>query len=273
MDEKDEVRQPVPDDAAQADAVAEPAAETAAEPAVPARTRRDDLVDRLNAGRETPDDYSDDDALYDRVMADYDDYESDINRYNEESKKLLDLMDQDPRNAGLILSGDPIGYMIEEFGDDLREILDSEDVTEEYAKRKKAYLDKVAKNKEFETQSEANLQESIAALEAFQKEHSLSDDETQEVFKWVVDIAENGLMNKYTKDAYDAALKALHYDRDVTAADHEGEVRGRNAKITADMRKAQPRTELPGSMSGRGGGAQAEKPKPKGYNPFRHTEE
>ena len=48
----------------------------------------------------------------------------------------------------------------------------------------------------------------------------------------------HGVMGKFSTETLDMACKALNYDADVAAAGEEGEVAGRNAKITEKLRKS-----------------------------------
>ena len=45
-------------------------------------------------------------------------------------------------------------------------------------------------------------------------------------------------MGKFTTETLDMARKALNYDADMAIATEEGEIAGRNAKITEQLRKS-----------------------------------
>lgn len=48
----------------------------------------------------------------------------------------------------------------------------------------------------------------------------------------------DGILGKFTRESIDMAFKAINHDANVEDAAHEGEVRGRNAKIEEKLKKA-----------------------------------
>jgi hypothetical protein len=101
----------------------------------------------------------------------------------------------------------------------------------------KEFVERVAKEKELEDVYQKNLAESLEAIDAMQKERGLSDEQIDEAMTVLIEIVKDAVVGKFTAESIGLALKAKGFDAAVAAADHEGEVRGRNAKIEEKYRE------------------------------------
>lgn len=211
------------------------------QPAVPQMSNRDKLLSRYK--EKYPDkSYDDDEALYGQVGEDYDAYDNEIKGYKADNDKLTSMFNADPR-AGTFLSkwadgGDPTMMLVEQFGDEFREALDDPSKQDQLAEANKKFLERVAKEKELEEQYQANLQESLDNLKAYQDEHGMSDEEVDEGMEKYMAIVGDAVVGKFSPENLALILGGMSHDQDVEAAAHEGEVKGRNANIKAAMRRA-----------------------------------
>lgn len=200
---------------------------------------RDALLARLKS--KYPDkEFDNDDALYEQIGGDYDQYEKDLESYKGREKALSDMFTSDPRSASFLQSWrggeDPAIALVRLFGDDIREAIDDPEKQEELAQANKEFVERVAQSKELEEQYQTNLAQSLDNLDALQAEMSLSDEDMDKAMELVLKIVSDGVQGKFSNDTIKMALKAMNYEADVESAQHIGEVKGRNAKIDEKLR-------------------------------------
>ena len=70
---------------------------------------------------------------------------------------------------------------------------------------------------------------------------------------FLIGIMKDGLLGKFTSESIRMAVKAIRHDSDVEAANHEGEIKGRNSKIQERLRKGE-RSDGTANLAGRNGG-------------------
>lgn len=206
------------------------------------KSRRALLNERLAA--KYPDlNIGDDEAVSERIGADYDDMESQLNGYRDRETRLTELMSNNPR-AALFISdmakgADPMVAWIERLGrENIMELLDDPKKREAYAEANRKYVERVAEEKRLEEEYEKNFAESLANLQQFQQERGLSDEQIDAAYDLVTKIGIDAINGKVSVESVDMALKALHHDTDVESAREEGEVAARNQKIVEQRRRA-----------------------------------
>lgn len=204
------------------------------------KSKRDMMSERLRS-RYPDREFADDESMYGQISDDYDAYDKELSGYKEREKQLVDMFSSDPRSAQFLMNwrngDDPVVSLVRQFGTDIKEALDDPARLEDIASANKEYLERVAKEKELEDEYQKNLAESLSYLEKFQSENGLSDEEVDRVMEHLIGVVKDGVMGKFTAETIDMAMKALNHDADVAAADHDAEVRGRNAQIDERVRK------------------------------------
>lgn len=204
------------------------------------KSKRDSMAERLKS--KYPDrEFADDEAMYDQISADYDDYDKQLEAYKGHEESLSNMFNADPRSAHFLSNwrdgGDPVVELVRQFGTDIKEAIDDPERLEEIANANKEYVERVAKNKELEEQYQTNLQASLETLDKFQSANDLTDEQVDDVMEFLQGIISDGILGKFTEESMDMALKAINHDADVATADADAEVRGRNAKIDEKLRK------------------------------------
>lgn len=205
------------------------------------KTRRDQFGERLK--KKYPDrEYADDEALFGQINDDYDEYDKQLSGYKERESKLTDMFTHDPRSAQFITDmaqgKDPWASLISRIGiDGVKEMLDDPDKMDEFAASNKEYVDRMAKQKGLEEEWEKNMKVTLSMLEQKQQELGLSDEQIDAVADWVKDITNDAVLGIIRPETVDMALKAINHDADVATASEEGEIRGKNAKAEAKLRK------------------------------------
>lgn len=218
------------------------------------KTKRDLMLERLSA-KYPERQYEDDEAMFGQMNDDYDEYESQLGKYKEREGKLEELFTKDPKSAQFITDmahgTDPWIAVIERLGiDGVTDILNDPEKKEQYAEANKAYVERLTKEKGFEEEYNKNLEESMSVIEKMQNERSLSDETVDAAMELIMKVTNEAIMGKFTEETLDIALKALNHDADVENANAEGEIAGRNAKITEKLRKPEEGDGMP-VMGGR----------------------
>lgn len=228
------------------------------------KSRRDAFMERF--AQRYPDVAADDeDAFYGRLSDEFDR----IDRSDAAQKELGELLAGDPRSAGFLMvmrkGGNPMEYLIEQYGDDFREALNDETKAKELSEAFSKYAEKQAKDKALQAQAEANMQRMLDDLDAAKAEGSFTDDDAAKAYSYL--YGDGGLLdriitNDINQDDWLMLMKAAKYDTmqseanaRVAEARQEGEVAGRNANIDMNKRKRTKTSDMPSdiSQSGRGG--------------------
>jgi len=211
----------------------------ATETKAPTSSKRELVRGRLS-GKHPDSDFGDEEVFFGQINDDYDDYEGRLADYEKREQALSDLFTADPRSAAFLTDwrrgGDPVMSLIRTFGTDIREALDDPEQQEAIAEANKEYLTRVAENKKLEEEYQKNIRTSLATLDKVQAENGLSDDDVDGALSLLLGIVRDGIVGKFTPESIDLAMKAIHHDRDVTVANEEGEMRGKNSKIVERLR-------------------------------------
>lgn len=206
------------------------------------KSRRDQFGERLK--KKYPDrEYADDEALFGQINDDYDEYDKELSGYKEREKTLTDMFTKDPRSAQFITDmaqgKDPWASLINRIGiDGVKEMLEDPSKMDAFAESNKEYTERLAKEKSLEDTWKQNMAETLKMLEAKQEEQGLTDEDIDAAADMVRDITNDAVLGIIRPETLDMVLKALNHDADVATASAEGEVRGKNAKVEAQLRKA-----------------------------------
>lgn len=205
------------------------------------KSRRDQFGERLR--KKYPDrEFADDEALFGQINDDYDEYDSQLSGYRERESKLTDMFTKDPQSAQFITDmaqgKDPWASLINRIGiDGVKEMLDDPAKMEEFSKSNKEYVDRMAKQKGLEEEWEKNMKTTLAMLEQKQQELGLSDEQIDQAADLIKEITNDAVIGIIKPETIDMVLKAINHDADIAAASEEGEIRGKNAKAEAKLRK------------------------------------
>lgn len=205
------------------------------------KSRRDQFGERLK--KKYPDrDYADDEALFGQINDDYDEYDSQLSGYKERESKLTDMFTKDPQSAQFITDmaqgKDPWASLINRIGiDGVKEMLDDPAKMEEFSKSNKEYVDRMAKQKGLEEEWEKNMKTTLSMLEQKQQELGLTDEQIDQAADLIKEITNDAVIGIIKPETIDMVLKAINHDADIAAASEEGEIRGKNAKAEAKLRK------------------------------------
>lgn len=205
------------------------------------KSRRDLHLERLR--KKYPEKkFEDDEEIYGQISDDYDQYEQELDGYRRREKSLSDMFAADPRSAQFLTDmhngTDPVLGLVRNFGIEIKDILDDPEMQDKIAEANKDYVERVANSKKLDEEYEKNMDTTLETMRAYQKEKGLTDEQIDEIATLLLGVVRDGVMGKFSREMLEMASKALNYDADVAAAGEEGEVAGRNAKITEKLRKS-----------------------------------
>lgn len=206
----------------------------------PTMSKREAFLSRMK--EKHPDiDFEDEETRYGQFSDDMDVLENENSAMREREGKMTSMFNSHPQAAAMMVDwmdgGDPVVTLMKRFGPELQEALQDPEKQEQLAVAQKEYLERVTKEKELEEQYQENLSASLTELDKVQEELGLTDEKADEALKLIIKIANDAIMGIFTRDSLKMVLKAIDYDADVAAADYEGEVRGKNTKITEKLRQ------------------------------------
>jgi hypothetical protein len=227
----------------------------------PVKSGKDTFRERF--GQRFPDVNADDEeAYYGKMNEEFDRMEAN----DKAQRELGEVLSRDPRSAGFLMvlknGGNPMEYLIEQYGDDFRDALNDEVKAKEFADAFAKNVESRAKAEELKAQANANLDAMVEALDAAQADGSFSDDDAMKAFEYL--YADGGLLdrilvNDIKKDDWTMLMKAAKYDdmlkeneAKVAEAREEGEVAGRNANIDIQKKKQTQAKAIPGNVPSNG---------------------
>jgi hypothetical protein len=213
------------------------------------KSKRDQFGERLK--KKYPNkEYADDEALFGQINDDYDEYDNKLNGYAERENKLVDMFNKDRNSAQFITDmaqgKDPWVSLINRIGiDGVKELLEDPSNMDKFAASNKEYVDRMAKQKGLEEEWKKNMQTTLAMLEQKQKELGLTDEQIDAASDWIKEVTNDAVIGIIKPETIDMALKAINHDADIEQASAEGEIRGKNAKVEATLRKPQRTDGVP----------------------------
>ena len=206
----------------------------------PVQSRRDKVLGRLRT--KYPDkSFDDDESIYSAVDDDYDEYDRQIEENGKNEKAFSDMFNSDPRSVAFLMdwkNGEsPTMSLVRRFGSDIVSELQDPEVQDKLAEANKEYLDRVAKEKEYEQTYEKNFAESCRQLDEMQEREGYTDEQINDALKKLFALSTDLILGKFSPEQVKSQMKADNYDKDVEQAGYEGEIKGRNAKIEEQLRK------------------------------------
>lgn len=220
------------------------------------KSNREKFLSRF-AERHPDIDTNDEEAYYGAINDDADERDQRIKKYEDDEKVLGDAFQKDPRIANLFLSiargENPLLYLVESFGSDFVDYLndpDNEELRKQFGEKQKEYVEKQAKSRALQEQTEKNIDNTLDAFDRVADELGADDELKEKVFNYMAELQERLLVDDIDEKTWKIAFNSITHDDDVAQAGEEGEIRGRNAKIDERLRK--PKVGVPPQLNGQG---------------------
>lgn len=242
---------------------AAPVAEGNAE--APVKSKKDTYLEGF---RKNNPDWQDDDeeGFYGRLSDQEAAWNSERDGYQKREKEVTDaIANGGVLNAALfneVLAGTPIPLALaKKYPEEIMDWLNDPNNTDKLEAALQSHADTVKKDSELDEEAKKNLEETNALLDEMVANGEIKDDEEcNQLLEFLGKVATGLMMNHLEKDWLIAAKNALNHDADVEAARTQGEIAGRNEKISA-QRKATQRGGNTHSGLGSGNAGQRLTPK------------
>lgn len=223
------------------------------------KTKRDLALERLKS-RHPDTEYADDEAIYGAINDDYDADQKALEGYKKNEADMADMFGKDPRSASFLQNwrqgSNPVQQLVKEYGEDFLDYLSDPDHADEIAEAQSEYLKNVADGNKLQEQYDKNMAQSLDVIDKFEEQYG--EEVANDLVAKLMAVANDVVMGKITKEALDMFRMASSHDEDVEAAQHEGEVKGRNANITKNLRLKKKGDGTP-DLDGKGTGAGKQK--------------
>lgn len=193
--------------------------------------------------------------------------------YRAADKTIGTAIGDDPRLAGLFQelikdSGDKendssekarktLMYLIDAYGDEFVELINdpgNDEFRKRLADKHAADVAAAAEREKLEREAEGNIDASLDNLDTVCAELGISDDDKDEIFKSFIQLCQDLIVDKVSADVWRMLANGYTHDADVEQASNEGEVRGRNERISEKLAAERP---SPLAMTGGGGSKSA----------------
>lgn len=201
--------------------------------------------------------FDDDEAAYGQIYDDYEQYEQELGGYRDREQKLYDAIGHDPRTAQFLADmssgGSPWSSYIRIFGPELKDSIDDPETAEKIAEAEAEYVARVAENNRLEEEYKRNMEGTLEMLGRYREERGLGEEQVDAILAVLRGIIRDGIQGKVSAETLDMVSKAMSHDADVAAAAEEGEVAGRNAKISEQLRRGSQGDGV-ASLAGKNGG-------------------
>ncbi len=182
----------------------------------------------------------DDDALFD-ALEEYDAYRTArYERLADDQGKLCNLFMSNPRIGAFIsdvVGGeDVLVACVRYFGKDVLNCAEDEGLMNEVRKANDEYTARMSRFNELDAQMRENLQRSTRSMERFKQAKGMSDEAFEQFLDRIYHLCNHVFMGELNDEVLNLLFKGLNYDQDLSCAEQEGEVRGRNTRITFEKR-------------------------------------
>lgn len=192
-------------------------------------------------------DIDNEDAFYESANSNLDELEN----YRKHNEELVGAFNNNKAFASMLMAAkegqDPYEWMAANLGADISELLSDPEYAKKISEASKKFNDAQAKGEATQKEYEANVQKSLEELQKIQAETGWSNEQCYNLASRVYDIVSDGLQGIITPETFRMVMNGMNYDTAVADARSEGEVAGRNAKISEQLKKERAQEGIPPS--------------------------
>lgn len=168
--------------------------------------------------------------------------------YKDAESKLDEIISTDPELADVLndMVVDKVPFRVAIAKHYAQEDLIPVEGEEDFDAYQSAFEERVNRKKardERDAQIAANEEESLKAIDQFAEEKGMDDDGKKGFVGFINDIFAEMLYKKLTPQTLNAFYNAMNHDTDVADAAEAAEIKGRNAKIEADIAEEEAAAE------------------------------
>lgn len=166
--------------------------------------------------------------------------ENDLNAYRSSEAELEEMIKANPDLAEVIndMVNSKMPFRVALARHYSQEDLVPKEGDDDFEAYGKEYNERLARSKrreEIANEIIANEATSLENIDKFAKENGLSDEEKNNLTDYINSFFDDMLHKKISPDMLSMFRNAITHDKDVASAREEGEIKGRNANIKAQM--------------------------------------
>lgn len=176
----------------------------------------------------------------------YGEVEDELNTFKAAEQELGDVVKANPELANVLndmaVNKMPFRAALAKYFS--QEELIPVDGDDDYEAYEKSYNERLEKSKAREAKDQemlANEAQSLDAIDAFAQENGLDEDGKTQLIEYINTFFLDMLNKKISPEMISMFHNAINYNSDVAAAKEAGEIKGRNAKIEAQIQEEQDR--------------------------------
>lgn len=176
----------------------------------------------------------------------YGEVEDELNTFKAAEAELGDVVKANPELANVLndmaVNKMPFRAALAKYFS--QEELIPVDGDDDYEAYEKSYNERLEKSKAREAKDQemlANETQSLDAIDAFAQENGLDEDGKTQLIEYINTFFLDMLNKKISPEMISMFHNAINYNDDVAAAKEAGEIKGRNAKIEAQIQEEQDR--------------------------------
>lgn len=209
-------------------------------------------------------DPSDEEAYFGAINDDYAAYDEKIKGYEEDNKRIADMLAESPALANMLVAahngGNPWKVLAQIGGESLIELMknpEDEELAQNVLDGMNEYAEKVKANQELEKEASENIGPTIDNMLSVVDKNGMNDEQANQMYELWESIRQDSLVNKCPVETWELLAKAVMHDENISAAETEGEMRGKNAKMQVEKNHI-IKGASPSMLRGQGGGPREE---------------
>lgn len=137
--------------------------------------------------------------------------------------------------------------LVERYGiDKLEDAMKDPEVAKALDEANKKYADA-------KTKQDSNIESAVANINSFAEEKGMSPEDVSKLLEKVNTFADDFFSGNYTPEFLSFIWKGENFDNAVKDAGEQGEIKGRNTAIKAELEKGSEQPNLPPDLGGGGG--------------------
>ena len=210
-------------------------------------------------------DLENEDAFYEFANTNLDELEN----YRKHNNDLVGTFSKNKAFASMLMAAkngeDPYEWMAANLGADISELLSDPEYAKKISEAARKFNDAQTQGEASRKEYETNVQNTLAELQKIQQETGWDNEKCYNLASKVYDIIDQGMKGLITAETFRMVMNGLNYTDDVANARNEGEVAGRNAKISEQLKKEKSPEGMPPSLSTAKGQSEQPQQKKKSY--------
>ena len=210
-------------------------------------------------------DMNNEEAFYESANANLDELES----FRKHNSELIGTFNNNKAFASMLMAAkngeDPFMWLAENLGADISELMSDPEYVKAISEAAKKFNAAQAQGEASLKEYQANVQNTLESLQKIQEETGWDNEKCYNLASRVYDIIDEGKKGIITPETFHMVMNGMNYDSDMMNARSEGEVAGRNAKISEKLKKERGPQGMPPSLSTAKGQSMQPQQKKKSY--------